>query len=100
MDLFRRLFVAILAGLVCLPLEANAQGLTGALVGTVQDASGGVIQGALVRVISPALIGGDRQTTSSDRGQWRVPVLPPGDYEVAVDLSPRFAPYRQALIHI
>ena len=71
MDLFRRCFIAILAGLACLPLEANAQGLTGALVGTVKDASGGVIQGALIRVTSSALIGGERQTTSSDRGQWR-----------------------------
>jgi hypothetical protein len=68
MDLFRRLGVAFLLVLVLFPLEANAQGLTGALVGTLKDVSGGVIPGALVRVTSPALIGGERQTTSSDRG--------------------------------
>ena len=89
MDVFRRLAVAFFAGILFLPLEANAQGLTGALVGTVKDTSGGVIPGALVRVTSPALIGGARQTLSSDRGQWRIPILPPGGYVVTVDSAPR-----------
>ena len=35
-----------------------AQGLTGALIGTVTDQQGAVIRGAEVRVISDALIGG------------------------------------------
>jgi len=43
-----------------LPLDADAQGLTGALIGTVKDAAGGVMPGALVRVTCPALIGGAR----------------------------------------
>ena len=80
MDVFRRLALAFFAGILFLPLETNAQGLTGSLVGTVQDANGGVIPGALVRVISPALIGGARQTLSSDRGQWRIQILPPGAF--------------------
>jgi hypothetical protein len=100
MDLFRRLSVAFLLVLVLFPLEANAQGLTGALVGTLKDVSGGVIPGALVRVTSPALIGGERQTTSSDRGQWRLQFLPPGEYALTVDLAPSFAVYRQASIRI
>ena len=50
------LFVA-LPGVLC-PGTAAAQGLTGALIGTVKDAQGGVLPGAAVRVSSPALIGG------------------------------------------
>lgn len=85
MDLLRRLSVPCLVGLI--PLEVSAQGLTGALVGTVKDANGGVIPNAPVRVTSPALIGGERQITSSERGQWRGQwrgqFLPPGLYAVS-----------------
>ena len=100
MDVFRRLAVAFFAGILFLPLESNAQGLTGALVGTVQDANGGVIPGALVRVISPSLIGGARQTLSSDRGQWRIQILPPGAYVVTVESAPRFTVFRQGAVRL
>jgi hypothetical protein len=100
MALNRRLSLAVLAALAFLPVDANAQGLTGALIGTVKDADGGVIPGALVRVTSPALIGGARQTVSSDRGQWRLPLLPPGEYVLTVDLSPKFAVHRQDAIRL
>jgi len=100
MALIRRFFLAVLAALAFLPVDANAQGLTGALVGTVKDADGGVIQGALVRITSPALIGGERQTKSSDRGQWRLPLMPPGEYVLTVDLSPKFAVHRQDAIRL
>ena len=50
----------LLLGLTCLlmPAPAVAQGLTGALIGTVRDDQGGVLPGAIVRVKSAALIGG------------------------------------------
>ena len=35
----------------------TAQGLTGALIGSVRDAQGEVVSGAVVRLSSPALIG-------------------------------------------
>ena len=80
---------------VLLPPAADAQGLTGALVGTVKDEQGGVIPGALVRVTSPALIGGPATTTTNERGQWRFPVLPPGTYVLDIEL-PGFTPYHEA----
>jgi Carboxypeptidase regulatory-like domain len=92
MGLFRHVSVALLLALVCGSRAAHAQGLNGTLVGTVKDAQGGVIPGALVQILSPALIGGARETTTSDRGQWLLPILPPGDYTLTVDLSPRFRP--------
>ena len=74
---------AALVLLAFLPIEANAQGLTGTLVGTVKDGQGGVLSAAIVRVLSPALMTGEERTTSNDKGQWRFPVLPPGQYRVA-----------------
>ena len=87
-----RLWGAVLLAVFALPLAAGAQSLNGALIGTVKDAQGGVLQGALVRVTSPALIGGERQTTTNDKGQWRFPVLPPGTYALTVELRRRSRP--------
>jgi len=49
------------------PHLARAQGLTGALIGTVKDAQGGVLASAVVRVSSPALIGGSASVTTIER---------------------------------
>jgi hypothetical protein len=95
-----RLSATLLGVLVLLPVESAAQGLTGALIGTVKDPDGGVLPGAVVRVTSSALLGGERQTTSSDRGQWRFQVLPPGDYALTVEVAPAFALYREDGIRI
>ena len=100
MVMIRLLWIALLGVLVVLPVETTAQGLTGALIGTVKDPDGGVVPGAVVRVTSPALLGGERRTTSSDRGQWRLQVLPPGIYLLTVEVSPAFATYRDAGIRI
>ena len=102
MNLPRRLSVALFASffLLALPSETAAQGLTGAIVGTVKDAQGGALAGAIVRVASPALMGGAQQTTSGDKGHWRFPVLPPGEYILTAELAPQFAAYRQAGITV
>lgn len=92
--------LAVVGVLVVLPVEIAAQGLTGALIGTVKDPGGGVVPGAVVRVTSPALLGGERRTTSSDRGQWRLHVLPPGTYALTVEVSPAFVTHREAGIRI
>jgi hypothetical protein len=90
-------FVA--AASVLIPRPARAQVLTGALVGTVRDAQGAVVPGAIVRTASAMLIGGPATTTTNDRGQWRFPVLPPGPYVLDIGLS-GFAPYHEEDIHI
>ena len=75
----------------------DAQVLTGALIGTVKDEQGAVVPGALVRVTSPALIGGPATMTTNERGQFRFPVLPPATYALEIDLS-GFAAYREAAV--
>lgn len=87
--------------LACLLLYcvADAQGLTGALIGTVKDDQGGVLAWAVVRLGSPALIGGVVTVTTNERGQLRFPSLPPGVYELDVTM-PGFATLHEADILI
>ena len=93
-----RIFLAAVA-CVLLPSAIAAQGLFGALIGTVRDAQGGVVQGASVRVSSPALIGGEMAFTTNERGQLRFPGLPPGAYVLIIE-RPGFETYREADIEI
>ena len=93
-------FVVLLAAAcVLLPRMADAQALTGALVGTVKDEQGAVLPGVVVRATSPALIGGPATTTTNERGQLRFPVLPPGTYVLDIEL-PGFAPYHEGDVRI
>ena len=62
--------------LVCLPLAADAQGTSAAsIVGTVTDASGGVLPGVTVEAASPALIEKVRVAVTDARGQYRICLL-------------------------
>jgi len=79
---------------VLMTWTAAAQSLTGALIGTVKDEQGAVLPGALVRLTSPALIGGPATTTTNEKGQLRFPVLPPGPYLLEIELQ-GFATYRE-----
>ena len=96
-----RTFAAFVLGVAfVLPAQVSAaQGLTGALIGTVKDAQGGVLPGAIVRVTSPALIGGPSSITTNERGQLRFPTLPPGRYVLDIELQ-GFSPYHEEEISI
>jgi outer membrane receptor protein involved in Fe transport len=97
----RRNCSLLLAIFLLLPVTAAwPQGLTGALVGSVRDEQGGALQGALVRVSSPALIGGTLTATTNEKGQLRFPVLAPGSYALTIELPPKFALYREENITI
>jgi hypothetical protein len=89
----------VAAGCLCLPGRAAAQGLTGAIIGTVKDDLGGALPGADVRVSSPALIGGPATLTTNEKGQLRFPTLPPGLYVLDIELR-GFAPYHEGDIRI
>jgi TonB dependent receptor/Carboxypeptidase regulatory-like domain/TonB-dependent Receptor Plug Domain len=86
---------------ICTLLSAvgAAQGLTGALIGTVRDAQGGVLPGARVRLSSPALIGGPIMLTSDEKGQMRFQTLPPGSYALDIELN-GFASYHEDDIRV
>jgi hypothetical protein len=95
----RYLFLCITALCVLLPRMAGAQGLTGALIGTVKDDQGGVLSGAVVRVSSSALIGGPATLATNEKGQLRFPALPPGTYGLDIAMK-GFATYHEDDISI
>jgi hypothetical protein len=95
----RALFLSVAIAAVLLPWTAVAQALTGALIGTVKDEQGAVLPGALVRLTSPALIGGPATATANEKGQLRFPALPPGPYLLEIELQ-GFATYREDDVRI
>ena len=86
----RRHKCVLLSGvLACVLLRgvAAAQGLTGMLIGTVSDVQGAAIPGAVVRLGSPAMIGGPTTLTTDKRGQLRFMSLTPGLYDLDISMG-------------
>src|SRR5438270_4068097 len=82
---------ALLISIVCWSGLAFAQGgATGAITGTVQDASGAVISGAKVRVINEATGQVLRQGSTDSSGTFMASLLPVGNYSLEVS-APGFA---------
>src|SRR5580658_3429743 len=67
-----------------LVLGTHGVGTTGTIVGTVTDAKGGVIVQAKVTVKNTGTDSA-RELTTSATGEYSVPLLPPGEYEVSVE---------------
>src|SRR5437762_9663824 len=65
---------------------AQSSSTTGALYGTVTDTSGGVLPGVTVTVTSPQLQG-SRTATTDAKGDYVLPLLPPGTYRADFSLS-------------
>src|SRR5437660_503810 len=61
--------------------------VTGSIAGTVRDASGAVLPRATVTVRGAALQRQSVSTTTAPEGSYRVPLVPPGAYDVTVELS-------------
>ena len=85
----RRCF-AVLLVLACVggavsPRVALAQG-QGSITGVVKDASGAVLPGVTVEVVSPALIEKTRSVVADGSGQYRFINLVPGSYTVTFTL--------------
>src|SRR5690349_14612014 len=80
----------LLASMACLMLAALpmlAQGVpTGSVSGQVTSAEGTALPGVTVTVTSPNLQG-TRSTTTSSQGDYNLPLLPPGDYQVSYELE-------------
>ncbi len=95
----RTIFIALITLVYLAVQPAPAQVLTGTLFGTVKDASGAVLPLNGVRVTSAALISGVASTVTNDRGQFRLPQLPPGLYNLEV-FSSGFESYREEDIRV
>ena len=80
-------YVVLLVAILLCAASAAAQGVGGAIVGTVTDQTEGVMPGVSVTVTGPALMGSRSAVTAAD-GSYRLPNLPPGsDYIVVFELS-------------
>ncbi|HWN42744.1 MAG TPA: carboxypeptidase regulatory-like domain-containing protein, partial [Thermoanaerobaculia bacterium] len=80
-----------------LALPALSQIPTGTLSGRVTAEDGSALPGVLVTITSPALQG-TRTATTSENGEYNVPLLPPGDYQVAYELEGFLSPQQAVKI--
>ena len=76
--------VVFLTGWLAVGLTARAQQPTGTILGTVKDATGGVIPGTSITV-SNTETGFLRTTVTAQDGSFRLPALPVGTYQIVVE---------------
>ena len=72
--------------LLVAPFRCPAQLLQGTIDGNVTDPSGAAIAGATVRVTNQATAVG-REATTNSLGEYTLPTLPPGTYDLTVSAS-------------
>ncbi|HXM96499.1 MAG TPA: carboxypeptidase regulatory-like domain-containing protein [Candidatus Dormibacteraeota bacterium] len=76
--------LALLFAVTCLAPVTAAQAVNATLSGRILDTSGGAIAKASVTAINTAT-GFSRAMQSSDSGDYTIPALPPGEYNVTVE---------------
>ena len=81
-----RCFWAICLAMLLLPSFADAQVATGELTGRVQDANGDPLPGVTLTATSPKLQG-SRVVVSDGNGNYKLPILPAGTYNVIYELE-------------
>src|SRR5687767_5470073 len=90
MGVVSRIWAAIaLAFVAVLMIASNAWAQaspTGVLAGTITDPSGGVLPGVTV-IVKATQTGLTQQTVSGGGGEWRLPALPSGTYELSFELD-------------
>ena len=77
----------VVAAIWALGVPCLAQAPSGTIAGHVVSADGQALPGVTVSVMGAALQG-TRTAVSSDSGDYLVPLLPPGDYTLAVEVPP------------
>jgi Carboxypeptidase regulatory-like domain/TonB dependent receptor/TonB-dependent Receptor Plug Domain len=82
----RLLAFAVLLTSLAIPALALAQ-TTGGITGTIRDASGGVLSGVTVTVTGRSLQRQNLSTVTDADGFYRIPLLPPGVYQVTAEVA-------------
>lgn len=80
-----RIRVAALGLLALLTLIANAQEVTGSLLGTVRDSTGAAVAGAKVTITDAEKRAVIRVVTTDEDGEFSAPLLQAGIYDIAVE---------------
>jgi hypothetical protein len=79
-------------------VSVSAQ-VTGSISGTVRDSSDAVLPGVAITVRGPALQRESVSSTTGADGVYRVPLLPPGTYDVTAELE-GFAPQMRRSVEV
>ena len=87
----KSLALAAASALVGVTLAFAQASDTGSLRGRITDGTGAALPGVTVTASSPAVMGGSLTTLTASEGLYRFPSLPPGVYEIRMDL-PGFKP--------
>ena len=95
---FVRVFSALAVLLALAATPAGAQ-QTGAIVGKVADSGGGVLPGVTVTATS-SVLPAPRVTTTGPNGEYRLPALPPGNYQIRFELSGMQTVTRNAVVQL
>jgi hypothetical protein len=77
----KTLLLLLMSVLMIAPVRAQVE--TGSISGTVRDTSGAAVAGATVTAHNVAT-SAERSVTTGDNGQYTIPGLPPGIYELTV----------------
>jgi hypothetical protein len=80
---YRNPGIRVLAAVLLLAVSALCQSFTGRIVGTVTDATGGVIAGADVTVVNVAT-NWTTTTSTNEAGNYAVSELPRGEYQIEI----------------
>src|SRR4051794_22619517 len=83
---FRRAVLAVAMLGAALPRPAAAQAVTGTILGTVRDSSGGALPGASVVLVNQDT-GFSRTFTTDASGEYTAPLMPTGTYTVTAEMS-------------
>ncbi len=83
--LFRVLSVGLVLGFALMPLPVAAQAVTGTILGTVRDSSGGALPGANVTLLNQDT-GYTRTFTADSSGEYTAPLMPTGTYTVTGEI--------------
>ena len=90
--------VLLLTGVLA-SISAFAQKITGDISGTITDASGAAVAGAVVQAVN-AGTGGKQSATTNDTGFFRIVELNPGEYRLSVEAAGFKTMERQATVNI
>ncbi len=82
----RSTFFLLVIALVALVARASAQEITGTITGTVTDNTGAVLPGATVSGKHLGM-GFVKEVVANENGNYTLPFLPVGDYEITFSLS-------------
>jgi hypothetical protein len=93
-----RILCAGVCVMACLATAGFGQVFYGTLLGTVEDADGAVIPGAVVTV-TDAATGQTRQTVANDTGAYQLSNTPPGAYTLTVEAK-GFSRFTQTKVHV